>query len=108
VRSKPLACSLGTPDLEARKQEIRTQLLPAVQETRDLDDGIALRFPSEPERLTKLAEFVAVERDCCSFLRLEIVAEPAAGPIWLFIRGPGGAKEFLAAELGITGRGASA
>jgi len=107
LSSSPLACSLEDPDRQRRKHEIRTRLLTAVQERRELEDGIGLRFPPESEWLTRLAEFIAIERGCCSFLRLEIVAEPERGPIWLFIRGPEGVKEFLAAELGITDEGAS-
>ncbi|MBI4409686.1 MAG: hypothetical protein HY561_08265 [Gemmatimonadetes bacterium] len=42
-------------------------------------------------------EFILFERGCCPFLRFELEFEPG-GPLWLRIRGPEGAKEFIAAE----------
>jgi hypothetical protein len=37
-------------------------------ETRGLPDGYAVRFPSDPTLFVKVAEWITLERLCCSFL----------------------------------------
>lgn len=106
--SLPVACTLSAAAFRQRKQLLQTRLLPAIQESLELEDGYALRFPGESEWLSALADFVALERSCCSFLRLEVIAEPGEGPLWLNLRGPAGTKAFLGSEFGIGGGAPSA
>ena len=97
----PIACSLTTPELRAREQVVQREVVAGVQETRELADGYALRFPGDPAWLDKLAEFIRFERECCPFFTFELRCEPQHGPLWLHLRGPEGVKEFVATLLAL-------
>src|SRR4051812_43368640 len=86
----PIACRFDEAGLAARAEELRRDLFAAVEETRELPDGYAFRFPAETESAAKLLEFVEAERRCCSFFRIELAFEPSLGPIWLRLTGPEG------------------
>ena len=45
--------------------------------------------------LQLVAEYVSRDRLCCAFLQWEIIVTQAGGPIWLYLRGPEGTKDFL-------------
>jgi hypothetical protein len=91
----PVACGLGEAELAARSEELRRDLFAAAEETRELPDGYAFRFPVAAEWVAKLLAFVEAERRCCSFFRIELVFEPNLGPIWLRLTGPEGTKTFI-------------
>jgi hypothetical protein len=61
--------------------------------------GIALRLPAD--EFERVARFVANERKCCPFLRVELDIAPGAGSMWLRLTGPQGTRELLEAELGL-------
>jgi hypothetical protein len=63
---------------------------------------IALRLPAD--ELVQVARFVANERKCCTFLRVELDIAPGAGSMWLRLTGPQGTRELLEAELGLKTR----
>jgi hypothetical protein len=96
----PVACSLTEPELQARRAGVLADVRRSHQEARWLPDGVALRFAADPERLATLATFIALERQCCAFLRFRLTVEAGGGPAWLELTGPPGTREFLAAELG--------
>ena len=75
-------------------------LLAGVQETRELENGFALRFVNEAGRLGQLTEFIERESRCCPFLNFSLEVLPEQGPVWLRLTGPAGAKEVLQAEFG--------
>jgi hypothetical protein len=97
----PIACSLTTPELRAREQVVQREVVAVVQETRDLADGYALRFPGDAAWLNTLAEFIRFERECCPFFTFELHCEPQHGPLWLHLRGPEGVKKFVATLLAL-------
>lgn len=97
--SRPsVACRLDARGLAERREQAR-RLHAAVHETRELVDGLALRFPGDAVSVLALAEFVVAERRCCPFFTFTLELEPDEGPAWLTVRGPEGAKEFLREEL---------
>lgn len=57
--------------------------------------GYALRFDPEESLIPEIATLIDLERRCCPFLRFGLSVEPADGPVWLELTGPGGTKEFL-------------
>jgi hypothetical protein len=79
----------------------RAELLPALVRQAELVDGLSegfrLRFAPDEETLNAIARTIAAERLCCRFLRFEMIVEPDGGPLFLSVRGPEGAREFLAA-----------
>lgn len=66
----------------------------------ELPEGYAMRFSQDD--LEAIARFIANERLCCPFLQFELSVKPDAGPLWLQITGPQGAREILEAELRLT------
>lgn len=97
----PIACNLGERGRAAREREFAGDLAPGIREVVGLADGYALRFPGEGDWADRLLAFVAAERRCCPFFRFELDLAPGHGPVWLRVRGDGGAKAFAAGLLGI-------
>ena len=95
------ACDLTVLSEGEREQfaSVTRSLFAAVQETRDLENGFAIRFHNQPGQLMQIAQFIERESLCCPFLRFALEVEPAGGPLWLHITGAEGVKEFLLAEL---------
>ena len=91
----PIACTLSEEDEARRRDDALAEFTAHVREVNELADGYQLRFTGSPEVVAKLTQFITDERACCSFLALELVFEPNQGPIWLRLRGPEGAKEFM-------------
>lgn len=91
----PVACSLSDAEFRVREDALLTQFRSAVIVTEELADGYAFRIPGDKARIAMVAELIAVERECCPFLTLELVAQPNLGPVILRITGPCGTKEFL-------------
>lgn len=100
VAGLPIACRLLSAKRQAREAELQQEVFGAIQETHELADGYALRFPGEARWLVTLADFIGFERECCPFLRFELHAEQQLGSFWLRLRGPAGAKEFIAELIG--------
>jgi len=78
-------CSLSDDALEARKQQLRDELVPHVRSRAALTDGMRLTFDATPERRRQLDDFVAFERGCCAGLRFALREQ--GGVIQLEIRG---------------------
>ena len=100
IQGLPVVCRLMGPEFRAREEALQREVFSAVAETRELADGYALRFPGEAHWLATLAELIRFERTCCPFLYFELHAEQQDGAFWLRLRGPAGAKEFIAELLG--------
>ena len=98
-QSLPVACSLTDAELQRRRETVLEKVRRAVVGTRELDDGYAYRLPANEEWLTTLVNLVNLERQCCPFLRFNIIVEPGDGPLWLELTGPPGTKEFLVSTL---------
>lgn len=95
----PVACTLSSAALKARRENLLNALLHRADEQRELPDGYRLRFAADGDILADIARTVDAERQCCRFLRLIVSVEPDDGPIALDLTGPAGTREFLAAML---------
>ena len=93
--STVVACSLSEQELAKRSQELARDLFADAEQVDELPDGYAWRFPGDGEWHAKLLEFVAAERRCCAFFRIELAFEPGLGPVWLTLRGLDGTKAFV-------------
>jgi len=91
----PIACSLTTPELQARRTEVLQKARAAALEVKEKEDGFAYRFPSNESLLVDLLTLIQLEHQCCPFLKITLIVEAGAGPIWLELTGPPGTKEFL-------------
>lgn len=105
----PLACEMTAIPAEQRPLHLAQsrELFSQIEETRELSDGYEFRFADEPNVLTRLADFVSLEKLCCPFLNFAIEIEAESGPIWLSLTGRDGVKEFIKEEvrglIGLTG-----
>jgi hypothetical protein len=96
---KTIACKLTGPELQNRKQEVLQSLRAALLERHELTDGYKYKFPGSDELLDKLVAFIKSERGCCTFFTFNLHIEDNEMPIWLYITGPDGAKEFILHEM---------
>lgn len=97
TQDPPIVCSLDDLALARRSEEVRRDLFVGAEERVELADGYAFRFPSTGDWADRIGAFVATERHCCSFFRIDVTYEPGLGPIWLRLTGPEGVKDFIAA-----------
>jgi len=91
----PVACCLSNEELRTREATLLAQFKSALLTTEALADGYLFRVPGDKKCLAVAAELIAAERECCPFLRFELTAEPAMGPVTVRMTGPAGTKEFL-------------
>jgi len=90
-----VACSLSEVELAERSHDLARDLFAFAEHVDELPDGYSWLFPGADARLAKLLDFVASERRCCGFFRIELVFEPGLGPVRLTLRGPDGTKAFI-------------
>jgi hypothetical protein len=97
-----LACDLGALDAaqRARHSALRTELGAHRLDAREVADGYVFSYPSEPDVIMKLAEFVTLERRCCAFFDFALDVPAGASQVRLTIGGSPHVKEFLRSELG--------
>jgi hypothetical protein len=83
-----------------RQQALLATVKESVKETRELADGYALRLPADPRLFRDLAEWVSLEHQCCAFLDFALEWK-RDDSVWVKLTGGAGAKEALAAEMGL-------
>ncbi len=98
----PIACQLKALDAEQRErqQELLGIVRGKIRKTVELPDGFALQVPTDHATFMEVAEWVSLERRCCAFAEfaLELRLDDT---VWVTVTGRPGAKEVLAAEMGI-------
>jgi len=90
---------LTTVELRQRKATVIAGLKDKILERKELEDGIVLRFDGRDEMVDTLVSFIKTERACCNFFTFTLSIAGNPNPVWLTIRGPEGAREFMASEL---------
>ncbi len=95
----PVVCTLSPDALKTRREGLLSGLVSRADEHEELPDGHRLRFASARDTLSLIASTVEAERECCRFLRFQIVVESDGGPISLELTGPSGTREFVSALL---------
>lgn len=95
-----LSCNMSVFTPSQRESHIlnTAQLVQAVQQVQEVEDGYAFIFPNETELIVHIAEFVSKERLCCPFLEFTLKIISNSDPISLSLSGPAGTQEFLRAE----------
>jgi hypothetical protein len=93
----PIACNLlGLTAAERlRQKELHKHLFSRAENVRELSNGYAVALPGSKENILAVAEFISLERMCCSFFRFELEVGRQEEPVWLNITGGEGVKEFL-------------
>jgi hypothetical protein len=78
---------------------LRNQIFSGTPTLRELKDGYAVGLPSTKENILAVAEFISLERVCCSFFHFDLEVGQSDEPLWFRITGGNGVKEFLKTEL---------
>jgi hypothetical protein len=94
-KSVILACTLAPGELSQRREEIIAALFKRAVGTRELDQGLEFVFPGEETLISSLMDFIKFERNCCRFLRFELIFEPEQGSLHLRILGTPEAKPVI-------------
>ena len=99
----PIACQLKAldPTQRQRQKELLALVRGKIRQVVELDDGFALEVPSDSASFMEVAEWVDLERRCCAFAEFAIESRRDGG-VWVRLTGVAGAKEVLAAEMGLT------
>jgi hypothetical protein len=94
----PLACAPGAISASERAAHfLLIKELFGSQRPEERDDGFEFTFPASD--VERVARFMANERKCCPFLRIELVSRPGEDQIYLLLSGPPGTRGFLSSEL---------
>jgi hypothetical protein len=93
----PIVCDLGalSEEQRAREQMLLGEFRAAFRDLRETAQGFAVVLPGEAPLLSRLGEFLALERLCCSFLSFDLSMPAGRGPVTLHVHGGPGAKPFL-------------
>ena len=96
------ACVMEAIEAAKRPEHLANAryLFNRVVEIRELADGFAFQLQPGSGLLTKLGEFIELERLCCPFFWFVIEVEPEGGATWLKLTGREGVKPFIRAEIG--------
>ncbi len=94
----PLACNLNAFDAaqRVRHRELLRRVVGDRLELRELPNGYAFAFPSDPDTAMMLTEYLTLERLCCPFLTLSLVFTANLGSLWLEVTGADNAKALIA------------
>ena len=91
-----IACTLDVLDgtQRARQRECRRAIHAATQEIRGLSDGYVLHLGPDAGAFLTAAEWITLERRCCSFLNFKLEMNDH-GDVWLWLTGPEDVKAFV-------------
>ena len=91
----PIVCTLGPEALKARKAGLLARVAGLSNHTVKIGGGYRFEFTPDRETLSLIAEMIDAERQCCRFLRFDLIVEPDFGPLSVEVTGPSGTQEFL-------------
>ena len=93
----PIACDLGalSAGQRAREQALLAEFKGMFREARETGRGYTVVVPDDPLVLSRLGEFLVLERLCCPFLTFDLCFPADRGLITLHIHGQPGTKAFL-------------
>ena len=97
----PVCCTLTLEALREHRAQVLGPFMAGVRSIERLPDGVVLDLGQDENTLRTAMDLIALERQCCQFLKFELTAEPELGTIRLRLSGPPGTAEFLAEELGL-------
>jgi hypothetical protein len=92
-------CTLTPGEVVAHRPNLLPALASRAMIRTPTVDGYRLRFDATDDLVRAIGETIDAERQCCRFLRFDLVVMPDGGPIELTLSGPTGTRAFLAAIL---------
>ena len=91
----PIVCTLSAAELARRQDALLPGLARRAESIEPTCNGYHLRFAPSAELLQRITEVINAERQCCRFLRFDLVVEADLGPITLTLSGPEGTADML-------------
>ena len=88
-----------SPEEQRRYEDLRHEMQQGLEEIRELTNGYSFRVTGDTSSILAIAEWITLERRCCSFFDFELEVEPQGGPVWVRQTGGEGVKEFLQTEI---------
>lgn len=92
-------CTLTPGEVVAHRPNLLPALAARAKIRMPTVDGYRLRFDPADDLVRTIGETIDAERQCCRFLKFDVVVTPDGGPIELTLSGPTGTRTFLAAIL---------
>ena len=92
-------CTLPSDAIQARRADLLPGLADRASRRHATVDGYRLVFDASSETLRAITDVIDAERQCCRWMRFELVVSPGGGEMALTVRGPGEAREFFDALL---------
>lgn len=98
----PIACELKalTPSDRHRQATLLRTVRAKIKKTSELKEGFELTFPADRETVMALAEWINLESRCCRFAAFSMEWDDEDG-VRVRLSGPPGARDVLAAEMGL-------
>ena len=96
----PIACDLGalSSGQRARERTLLAEFKDLLRDPQETELGFRVVIPDDPFVLSRLGEFLALERLCCPFLTFDLSIPAERGTMTLHIYGRPGTKSFLRSE----------
>ncbi|WP_159924624.1 MerR family transcriptional regulator [Rhodococcus sp. WAY2] len=94
----PVACTLGGDQKGERIQRWQ-QVLDSATGREDIDGGLRLRFPADPDLVADVARLAAAEQSCCAFFDFTLQLTP--GTLVLGVRAPEAAEPLVTELFGV-------
>jgi hypothetical protein len=101
VQESPFACDrlALTPQARHRHFDVLSPALRARKKSvRELPDGFAFEFPSDPATYQLVAEWARGEHLCCPFFDIGVDQDREHGSLWLRLTGREGVKQFIKSD----------
>jgi hypothetical protein len=95
----PVMCTLADSEMHERDASLLARFKSGVIAAEELADGYSFCLAGDGKWLAIVAELIIAERECCRFLKFELLADPQMGPLTVRITGPDGTKAFLKTAL---------
>lgn len=89
----PIACALTPEQLSQRQATLLPGLLSRASAITPTEHGYVLSYTPEPGLVEAIASCIALERQCCPFLRFALLVTSEA--IQFEVNGPTGTRAFL-------------
>ncbi len=90
-----LTCTLTSPELAKRKNELQKAIFAKVKHVSEVDDGYVFQFDDDESLLPELFHYVLAEKQCCPFFQQDIsIGSHASGITWK-VSGAEGVKLIL-------------
>lgn len=91
----PIACSLTPAQRRDRRSDLLSGLVGDAVTRESMASGYRWRFETNHGLVSRMAQVIDAERECCRFLTFGIVAQPDLGAVALEVTGPEGTQDFL-------------